>query len=60
MVEHVSELIRRWFPKGTNFDRITRKKIQEVEDWVNKRPMQVLEFKTPYEAYLEATVPLTC
>ena len=52
-MEHVNELIRRWFPKGTDFDRISRKKIQEVEDWVNNRPMQVLEFKTPAQKRFE-------
>lgn len=53
MVEHINELIRRWFPKGTNFDRISKKKIQEVENWVNNRPMQVLEFKTPAQKRFE-------
>jgi len=47
LVEHVNELIRRWFPKGTNFDRISNRKIQEVENRVNNRPMKVLEFETP-------------
>jgi transposase, IS30 family len=54
MVEHVNELIRRWFSKGTNFDRISKKKIQEVEDWINTRPMKVLEFKTPTQKRTEA------
>ena len=54
MVEHVNELIRRHFPKGTNFDRISKKKIQEVENWVNNRPMKVLEFKTPAQKRIEA------
>lgn len=54
LVEHVNELIRRWFKKGTNFDRISKKKIQEVEDWVNTRPMKVLEFKTPAQRRIEA------
>jgi transposase, IS30 family len=53
LVEHVNELIRRWFPKKTDFDTITRKQIQEVEDWVNNRPMKVLEFKSPNQVYAE-------
>jgi IS30 family transposase len=59
-VENINGLIRRWFPKKTDFDTITEKEIQFVEDWINNLPMKVLKFKTPYEAYLEATVPLTC
>jgi len=46
-VEHINELIRRWFPKGINFDRISNKKIQEVENWINDRPMKALKFEAP-------------
>jgi len=53
LVEHINELIRRHFPKGTNFDRITRKQIQEVENWVNNRPMKVLGFETPAQKRIE-------
>lgn len=58
IVENINRLIRRWFPKGTNFDRITEKAIQFMENRINSRPMKVLGFKTPSEAYLEAIVPL--
>jgi len=59
-VENINGLIRRFFPKKTNFDTITEKEIQSMENWINNRPMKVLQFKTPLECYLEATVPLTC
>jgi len=59
LVEHINELIRRWFPKGTDFDRISNKKIQEVEDWVNNRPMKILEYKSPNQIYKQLQgVPL--
>ena len=55
-VENINGLIRRWFPKKTDFDTITEERIQFVEDWINNLPMKVLNFKTPHEAYLDATV----
>ena len=54
-VENINGIIRRFFPKGTDFDAITKEEIKRVEDWINNRPMKVLGFKTPYEKYLELT-----
>ncbi len=34
-VENINGLIRRFFPKGTNFATITDEKIEYVEDWSN-------------------------
>jgi IS30 family transposase len=52
-VENINGLIRRFFPKGTNFDTIKHHEIKYVEDWINNRPMKVLGFKTPNEKYNE-------
>lgn len=48
--ENHNRMIRRWFPKGTDFGKITRKEIQWVEDWMNRYPRKILEWKTPLEA----------
>lgn len=48
--ENHNKMIRRWFPKGTDFGRITRKEIQWVEDWMNRYPRKILDWKTPLEA----------
>lgn len=48
-------IIRRFFPKETDFDKITIEEIKRVEDWINNRPMKVLGFKTPYEKYAKTT-----
>lgn len=50
-VENINGLIRRFFPKGTNFDRITTEEIAYVEDWINNRPMKILGYKTPNEVF---------
>lgn len=49
--ERANGLIRRYFPKGTNFDNITEEKIQEVEDFINNRPMKCLRWQSPNEKY---------
>lgn len=58
-VEYINGLIRRFFPKGTDFDNITDNEIQFVEDWINNRPMKILGFKSPNETFLELNVAIT-
>ena len=53
-VENINGLIRRFFPKKTNFDTITDKDIIKMENWINNLPLKVLGFKTPNEMYLAA------
>ena len=50
-VENINGLIRRFFPKGTDFDTITDEQIKYVEDWINNRPMKVLKYQTPYQVF---------
>ena len=46
-VENINGLIRRFFPKGTDFDTISEEEIAYVEDWINNRPMKILNYMTP-------------
>lgn len=48
--ENTNGLIRNFFPKGTDFGTIDRKKLQWVQEALNERPRQTLEFKTPKDA----------
>ena len=48
-VENINGLIRRFFPKGTDFDNISEEQIKYVEDWINNRPMKILNYLTPNE-----------
>jgi len=52
-VEAIIGILRRWFPKGTNFDEISDEQVQYVEDWFNNRPMEVLNGKTPNQVFQE-------
>lgn len=51
--ENTNGLIRRFFPKGTDFNNITLKQIKEVEYSLNSRPRKVLGYKTPAEKLRE-------
>ena len=40
--ENANGIIRRFFPKGTDFSKISLKRIQYVEDWINNYPRKIL------------------
>ena len=40
--ENANGIIRRFFPKGTNFSNVSPAKIQAVEDWMNDYPRRIL------------------
>lgn len=48
--ENHNRMIRRWYPKGTDFTRVTKKEIAELQDWMNGYPRKILNWKTPREA----------
>jgi IS30 family transposase len=50
-VERINGFIRRFFPKKTDFATVTDEEIQFVEDWINNRPMEVLDFISPNQAF---------
>ncbi|MCD8017398.1 MAG: IS30 family transposase [Oscillospiraceae bacterium] len=52
-VENHNRMIRRWFPKGTNFDRVTKKQIAFVQDWMNDYPRKILNWRTPNQVSAE-------
>lgn len=50
-VENTIGLIRRYFPKKTDFAKISNNQIREVEHKLNNRPRKCLGFKTPAEVF---------
>lgn len=50
-VENTNGLIRRFFPKKTDFGKISDSQIKEIEDWLNNRPRKCLGFKTSAEIF---------
>jgi IS30 family transposase len=48
--ENVNELIRFFFPKGTNFHKVTEVKLAQVTDLINHRPRKCLGWLSPAQA----------
>jgi transposase, IS30 family len=53
--ENVNGLIRRFFPKKTDFRKISDAEIRRVERLLNSRPRKRLGWKTPYQVFYELT-----
>lgn len=49
--EHANGMIRRFFPKGTDFSLVSDDQIQKVVDYINNRPRKILWYKTPKEVF---------
>lgn len=47
--ENHNRMIRRWFPKGTDFSKITKKQVAAIQDWMNNYPRKILGWNTPNE-----------
>lgn len=50
-VENTIGLVRRFFPKGTDFTRLPARAIKRVERWLNHRPRKCLNYQTPAEVF---------
>lgn len=59
--ENTNGLIRRFFPKKTDFRKVSDEEIRRVEHLINSRPRKRFGGKTPYEVFFEKTgVALDC
>jgi IS30 family transposase len=47
--ENTNGLLRQFFPKGTDFTRISRREVARVERLLNERPRRRLGYRTPSE-----------
>lgn len=48
-VERVNGVVRRDYPKGTNFSRLTRYRIRTLEEKLQRAPLEVLGYLSPAE-----------
>ena len=49
--ENSNGLIRDYFPKGTDFSKVSNKRLKEVQNELNERPRKVLDMCTPKEVF---------
>lgn len=58
-VENVNKMIRRYFPKGTNFREVSQRKIDQIVSIINGKPRKILGYRTALEVAERAGVLLT-
>ena len=51
-IENRNGVIRRFYPKKTDFNEVSKKDIKKVEKKINNRPVRKFDYKTPNEVYL--------
>ena len=49
--EKTNGLIRRYFPKGTDFNNVTAKQLKYVQDKLDNRLRTIINYKTPSEIF---------
>ena len=47
--ENHNRMIRRWYPKGTNFDLVSEETLTDLMEWMNNYPRKSLGWMTPNE-----------
>ena len=47
--ENTNGLLRQFFPKGTDFTRISHREVARVEQLLNERPRRRHDYRTPFE-----------
>ena len=53
-VENANRIVRRWYPKGTDFSKVSARRIAELETAINSIHRPILGGRTAQEAYLAA------
>lgn len=53
--ENCNGLLRRFFPKGTDWSKVTDEELARVEYLINTRPRKRLDWKTPAEVFYQET-----
>ena len=57
--ENTSGLLREFFPKGTDFDKVTGDELGCALQLLNNRPRKCLDWRTPHEAFIGEMLHLT-
>ena len=47
-IKNCNRLVRRWYPKGTDFNQLSRHQIQRLEYWINSIHRQSLNGETAH------------
>jgi IS30 family transposase len=55
-VENANKMIRRFFPKKTNFASVSEKEVNRIVSIINNKPRKILNYRTAYEVALAGGV----
>lgn len=56
--ENTNGLVRQYFPKKTDFSKVTSAETISATNKLNQRPRKCLDFKTPFEVFFDQSVAL--
>jgi IS30 family transposase len=52
-VENANKMLRRYFPKGTDFNKVTQEQVDTAVSTINNKPRQCLGFKSALQCAVE-------
>lgn len=55
-VEHANKMLRRYFPKGTDFSHVTDEELARVVARINNTPRKILGYRSPREVALHCGI----
>lgn len=53
--EHANGMLRRFFPKGSDFNYVSDRQLQAAVYMINNRPRKILNYRTPAEVFYETS-----
>lgn len=56
--ENSNGLLRRYFPKGTDFSKVTAQRLRRVVEQINLMPRKIFGWRTAYEVHYNVSVAL--
>jgi transposase, IS30 family len=54
--ENANKIFRRYFPKGTDFSKVSQEEVDRVIDLINEKPRKILDYRSAREAAEEAGI----
>ena len=50
-IENTNKLLKQYYPKGTDFNKVSQVDLDEIQHKINRRPREKLNFKTPKNVF---------
>lgn len=49
--ENANKLIRRHYPKGISFDKVTQKAVRKLQNWINDYPRKIFDYRSSRDVF---------